>query len=86
MVARRTVSVDAWPPRMNAEVAATYCGEKHVEDFLRRVGSDYPLPKWVESTRRKFWYRVDLDRALGLVETSSGMGARFLESRQKRAG
>lgn len=85
MAPRRQVSVDAWPPRMNAETAAVYCGERHVEDFLQRVGEVYPEPKWVESSRRKFWYRGDLDRHLGLVDAPSGLGARFVESRQKRA-
>lgn len=82
-----TFPAGSWPPRMNAEMAAGYCGEKHVEDFLERVGSVYPLPRVVDSTRRKFWYRDDLDRAMKLhvVEVSSGIGARFRDKiREKR--
>ena len=89
MVARRLSLVPAgsWPPRMNADMAAGYCGEKHVQDFLARVGDLYPQPKWTESTRRKFWSRIDLDRALGITERSAGMGDRFIEAlREKRRG
>jgi hypothetical protein len=73
---------------MNAETAAAYCGERHVEDFLERVGTVYPPPRWVETVRRKFWYRPELDRSLGIVaERPTGMGARFLEQvREKRHG
>ena len=71
---------DTWPPRMNADLAAAYCGERHVEDFLARVGKAYPQPRWVETQRRKFWYRLDLDRAMGIHERPTGMGARFAEA------
>lgn len=71
---------DTWPPRMNAGLAAAYCGERTVEDFLKRVGTNYPQPRWVESSRRKFWYRLDLDRAMGIAERPTGMGARFVEA------
>lgn len=82
-----TIPADTWPPRMNVEVAAAYCGEKHVEDFQQRVGSTYPQPRWVESSKRKFWYRGDLDKSLGLVEQPSGMGGRFVGAlREKRHG
>lgn len=82
MTVRRpaTPPPDTWPPRMNADMAAAYCGEKHVEDFLQRVGATYPQPRWVESARRKFWYRPDLDKALGISgERPTGMGERFRE-------
>ncbi len=89
MSARRPSSIPAgsWPPRMSAELAAGYCGEKHVEDFLDRVGTTYPAPRVVDTTRRKFWYRDDLDRAMniGANETPSGMGALFRDKiREKR--
>ncbi len=89
MSARRPTAMpaDTWPPRMNADIAAAYCGERHVEDFLERVGTVYPQPKWVESTRRKFWYRGDLNRSLGIVEAPTGMGDRFVVAlREKRHG
>ncbi len=85
---RRPSSIPSgsWPVRMTAEVAAGYCGEKHVEDFLERVGSTYPSPRVVDSTRRKFWYRDDLDKAMGLDgQHISTFGARFREKiREKR--
>lgn len=83
MTARRPSIIPAgsWPPRMTADLAAGYCGEKHVEDFLDRVGLTYPQPRVVDSTRRKFWYRDDLDRAMniGSAAVSSGLGAKFRE-------
>lgn len=78
---------DTWPPRMHADLAAGYCGEKHVEDFLDRVGALYPQPRWTESQKRKFWYRPDLDKALGISDAPTGMGARGLAAiREKRGG
>lgn len=72
---------------MQAELAAGYVGEKHVEDFLQRVGTAYPQPRQVESKRRKFWYRADLDRALGIIDAPTGMGERGLAAiREKRRG
>jgi hypothetical protein len=74
---------------MSADLAAGYCGEKHVEDFLERVGDVYPAPRVVDSTRRKFWYRDDLDRAMsiGAEATGSGMGKAFRDKiREIRGG
>ncbi len=81
-----TVPPDTWPPRMQAELAAGYCGEKHVEDFLDRVGTVYPEPRRRDSNRRRFWYREDLDRALGLTQKPTGLGAKFREARENRSG
>jgi hypothetical protein len=52
-----------WPPRMTAELAAGYCGERTVEAFNRRVGKDYPKPI-VKTGRRRIWLKEDLDRAI----------------------
>ena len=53
---------------MPADLAAGYCGESNVEDFLKRVGRDYPQPRIAEG-RRRLWLRDDLDAAIapGLV-------------------
>lgn len=74
---------DTWPPRMPAELAAAYCGEVTVEAFLKRVGTAYPQPRWIESSRRKFWYRDDLDRSMGISDRPTGMGARFADALRK---
>ncbi|SOC40111.1 hypothetical protein SAMN05892877_1078 [Rhizobium subbaraonis] len=89
MSARRpsVIPFGSWPPRMSADMAAGYCGEKHVEDFLERVGTTYPAPRVVDTTRRKFWYRDDLDKAMNIATAtgSTGMGALFREKiREKR--
>jgi hypothetical protein len=60
---RPTVKIDAWPRRMPAELAATYCGENTVGAFLKRVGGEYPSPR-VSEGRRKIWLRDDLDEAI----------------------
>jgi len=76
-----------WPPRMQAELAAAYCGEKHVEDFLERVGRQYPQPRHRDTSRRRFWYREDLDRAIGTTEPEGqSLGAKFREKREERRG
>jgi hypothetical protein len=48
---------------MPAELAAGYCGETTVDDFLKRVGKDYPQPRVAEG-RRRLWLRDDLDAAI----------------------
>lgn len=37
------MSTIAWPQVMTAATAATYCGERSVRAFRRRVGSVYPV-------------------------------------------
>jgi hypothetical protein len=70
---------------MQADLAAAYCGEKHVEDFLERVGRQYPEARVQESSRRRFWYRADLDNLLGLEEPAApSLGAKFRENREDR--
>jgi hypothetical protein len=65
MAPRRKAMIPAgsWPRRMGAALAAGYCGEAYVEEFKKRVGSDYPLPRVVEG-RRELWLRDDLDAAI----------------------
>jgi hypothetical protein len=60
---RPLVKIDAWPRRMQADMAATYCGECTVGAFLKRVGSEYPYPRVSEGSR-KIWLRDDLDAAI----------------------
>jgi hypothetical protein len=48
---------------MAAELAAGYCGERTAEDFLKRVGKEYPQPRVAEG-RRRLWLRDDLDKAI----------------------
>jgi hypothetical protein len=54
-----------WPRRMNAELAAAYCGEASARAFLTRVGADkeFPLPR-VREGRRVLWLKDDLDKAM----------------------
>ena len=44
-MSRPVVMVDCWPRRMPVELAAAYCGEYSVKDFMRRVGREYPQPR-----------------------------------------
>lgn len=53
----------SWPRRMGVELAAAYCGESTVDDFVKRVGRDYPLPR-VSDGRRRLWLKDDLDAAI----------------------
>jgi len=48
---------------MPAKLAAGYVGESNVEDFLKRVGKDYPKPRVAEG-RRRLWLKDDLDAAI----------------------
>jgi hypothetical protein len=54
-----------WPRRMNAEMAAAYCGEASTRAFLARVGpnKEFPLPR-VREGRRVLWLKDDLDKAI----------------------
>jgi hypothetical protein len=57
------IPLGSWPRRMTAELAAGYCGEKSVSDFLGRVGTEYPRPR-IDDGKRRLWLRDDLDRAI----------------------
>jgi hypothetical protein len=48
---------------MQADLAAGYVGERTVDDFLKRVGTDYPQPRVAEG-RRRLWLKDDLDAAI----------------------
>jgi hypothetical protein len=55
---------------MLPEVAAGYVGERTVEAFLSRVGTEYPLPVIDEGKgkgRRRLWLKNHLDSKLGIV-------------------
>lgn len=58
-----TIPLGSWPRRMPAGLAAGYCGESCVDDFLKRVGRDYPQPR-VSEGRRRLWLKDDLDAAI----------------------
>jgi len=62
MAPRRKASIPygSWPRRMGSDLAAAYCGETYVEEFLKRVGREYPHPRFAEG-RRQFWLKDDLD-------------------------
>lgn len=58
-----------WPPRMPADMAAGYCGERSVEAFLSAVRrGEYPQPR-IKQGRRRIWLKEDLDR---VIQTSGG--------------
>jgi hypothetical protein len=57
------VPLGCWPRRMCADLAAGYCGERTVQAFIARVGTEYPQPR-VNEGRRRLWLRDDLDRAI----------------------
>jgi hypothetical protein len=63
MTRQTVIPAGVWPPRMPVEMAAGYCGERSVEAFLRRVGTEYPKP-CVKAGRRQLWLRDDLDKAI----------------------
>jgi hypothetical protein len=62
-MSRSVVLVGCWPRRMNADLAAAYCGETNAASFLKRVGSEYPRPR-VSDGRRRLWLKDDLDQAI----------------------
>jgi hypothetical protein len=68
-MSRSVVLVGCWPRRMNADLAAVYCGEPNAASFLKRVGSEYPRPR-VSDGRRRLWLKDDLDQAILPSEVS----------------
>ena len=57
------IPLGSGPRRMYAEMAAGYCGERSVQAFISRVGTEYPQPR-VSDGRRRLWLRDDLDQAI----------------------
>jgi hypothetical protein len=57
------IPIGSWPRRMRAELAAGYCGERTVQAFISRVGTEYPPPR-IADGRRKLWLKDDLDQAI----------------------
>lgn len=62
-VLRSVIPAGAWPRRMTAPLAAGYVGESRTDDFLARVGREYPRPR-VDEGERRLWLKDDLDRAI----------------------
>lgn len=56
------IPAGCWPRRLSAAVAA-YCDGTSIEDFLKRVGREYPLPCVAEG-RRRLWLIDSLDAAI----------------------
>lgn len=48
---------------MRSDLAAGYVGERTVDEFLKRIGKEYPLPRVAEG-RRQLWLIDDLDAAI----------------------
>jgi len=63
MIRPAIIPAGSWPRRMPVELAAGYCGERSVEAFKARVGTEYPPPR-VNDGRRQLWLRDDLDQAI----------------------
>lgn len=72
-----SIPAGTWPPRMGADLAAGYCGERSVESFLRRVGKDYPEPR-IKRGRRQIWAKEDLDQAMAPASPVCATGADVL--------
>lgn len=71
MVKSAVVPSGSWPIRMSAAMAAGFVGEDSVEGFLRRVGSEYPMPvvdEGVGKGRRRLWLKAHLERAVLIGE------------------
>lgn len=51
-------------------MAAGYCGESSVAAFLKRVGTEYPMPRVAEG-RRQLWLKDDLDLAIAPNQVSN---------------
>jgi hypothetical protein len=62
-IARSVIPMGSWPRRMTAEIAAGYCGEITVKEFLSRVGTEYPRPR-IDDGERRLWLKDDLDKAI----------------------
>ncbi len=59
------IALPNWPRRMQAPLAAAYCGVSRTK-FLHDVGKKYPRP--VKDGRNSLWYIEDLDEALELLK------------------
>jgi hypothetical protein len=71
---------------VTADLAAGFCGEKHVEDFVERVGTTYVAQRVTVTTRRKLWYRDDLDRAMTIGAAERVMSSSLPERDRACAG
>lgn len=62
-IVQSSIPLGAWPRRMTADLAAGYVGEKRIDAFMSRVGTEYPRPR-IDDGERRLWLKDDLDRAI----------------------
>ncbi len=78
MVHQRKLDLPNWPRRMQAPLAAAYCGVSRTK-FLHDVGGKYPKP--VKDGRNSLWYIEDLNEALDrLKDGGASSGDPFVEA------
>ena len=75
------ITLPYWPRRMQARMAAAYCGVSKTK-FLGDIGKKYPIP--VKDGRNSLWYREDLDEALDLLREVGAPFDPFLEALNDR--
>jgi hypothetical protein len=63
MTRRPQIPEGSWPRQMTAAYAAGYCGERSVETFLSKVGTEYPEPT-AGRGRTGLWLRDAIDEVL----------------------
>ncbi len=71
------IALPNWPRRMQAPLAAAYCGVSRTK-FLHDVGRKYPRP--VKDGRNSLWYREDLDEALDCLKDKGASSDPFMEA------
>ena len=74
---RRPVRIPYWPRRMQAHLAAAYCGIS-LSKFLKDVGAKYSQPH--KDGHNSLWYREDLDEALDSLKGEVTPSDPFMEA------